>query len=62
MLEHEGRTLSAEELAGYWAELVDRYPIVSLEDGMAEEDWAGWARADRAARRAGCSSSATTCS
>ncbi len=42
VLEHEGRTLTAEEMAAYWAEMVDRYPIVSLEDGMAEEDWDGW--------------------
>jgi enolase len=42
VLEHEGRTLSADELTAYWAELAGRYPIVSLEDGMAEEDWAGW--------------------
>jgi enolase len=42
VLEHEGRTLSAAELAGYWAQLAGRYPIVSLEDGMAEEDWEGW--------------------
>jgi enolase len=42
VLEHEGRTLSAAELADYWADLADRYPIVSLEDGMAEEDWEGW--------------------
>jgi enolase len=42
VLEHEGRTLNAEELAAYWEELVGRYPIVSLEDGMAEEDWDGW--------------------
>jgi enolase len=42
VLEHEGRTLSADELATYWAALADRYPIVSLEDGMAEEDWGGW--------------------
>jgi enolase len=41
-LAHEGRTLSAEELAGYWADLADRYPIVSIEDGMDEEDWDGW--------------------
>ena len=41
-LESEGRTLSAQELGTYWAELADRYPIVSLEDGMAEEDWEGW--------------------
>ena len=43
VLEHEGRTLSADSLAGYWHELAGRYPIISLEDGMAQEDWAGWA-------------------
>jgi len=42
VLEHEGRTLSAEELAAYWVDLAARYPIVSIEDGMDEEDWAGW--------------------
>ena len=42
VLEHEGRTLSADELAGYWTELCARYPIVSIEDGMDEEDWDGW--------------------
>jgi len=41
-LEHEGRSLSAAELADYWADVVDRYPIVSIEDGMDEEDWDGW--------------------
>jgi enolase len=41
-LANEGRTLTAEELAGYWADLVARYPIVSIEDGMDEEDWSGW--------------------
>jgi enolase len=41
-LRHENRTLSADELAAYWAELAGRYPILSLEDGMAEEDWPGW--------------------
>jgi enolase len=41
-LEHEGRKLSSEELAAYWADLADRYPIVSIEDGMDEEDWDGW--------------------
>jgi enolase len=41
-LEHEGRTLTAVELADYWADLAARYPIVSIEDGMAEEDWDGW--------------------
>ncbi|MGI8557247.1 MAG: phosphopyruvate hydratase [Solirubrobacteraceae bacterium] len=43
VLEHEGRSLSSAQLASYWAELVGRYPIVSIEDGMDEEDWAGWA-------------------
>ncbi len=42
-LEHEGRTLSPEQLADYWGELADRYPIISIEDGMGEEDWRGWA-------------------
>jgi enolase len=41
-LEGEGRTLSSDEMVKYWIELCDRYPIVSLEDGMAEEDWEGW--------------------
>jgi enolase len=41
-LEHEGRRLSAVELAEYWADLCARYPIVSIEDGMDEEDWDGW--------------------
>ena len=42
VLEHEGRTLSSAELADYWAEIRDAYPVVSLEDGMDEEDWDGW--------------------
>ncbi len=41
-LEHEHRTLSAGELTDYWADLAGRYPIVSIEDGMGEEDWDGW--------------------
>jgi enolase len=41
-LEHEGRTLSSDEMAAYWADLAGRYPILSIEDGMDEEDWAGW--------------------
>jgi len=39
----EGRTLGASDFAGYLTDLVDRYPIVSIEDGMAEDDWDGWA-------------------
>jgi enolase len=42
VLEGEGRTLSSAELADYWIELVQKYPIVSIEDGMAEDDWDGW--------------------
>ncbi|MCB9373341.1 MAG: phosphopyruvate hydratase [Microthrixaceae bacterium] len=43
VLAGEGRTLSGAEMADFWADWVDRYPIVSIEDGMAEEDWDGWA-------------------
>jgi enolase len=43
----EGRLLKPEEMAAYYAELCERYPIVSIEDGMAEEDWAGWAELTR---------------
>jgi enolase len=38
-----GRTLSPTEMADFYADLCARYPIVSIEDGMAEEDWDGWA-------------------
>jgi enolase 1/2/3 len=38
----EGRTLTSDQLVEYWAELCGRYPIVSIEDGMAEDDWDGW--------------------
>ena len=44
----EGRQLTAAELVEYWVDLCDRYPIVSIEDGMAEEDWDGWAMLTRA--------------
>jgi enolase len=39
----EGRTLTSAEMVDYWEELAARYPIVSIEDGLAEEDWDGWA-------------------
>ncbi|MDO8209781.1 phosphopyruvate hydratase [Conexibacter sp. CPCC 206217] len=42
VLEHENRSLTAEEMAAYWAEMAGRYPIVSIEDGMDEGDWGGW--------------------
>jgi enolase len=41
-LEGEGRTLSSDDMVGYWEDLCGRYPIISIEDGMAEEDWDGW--------------------
>ncbi|MDQ1479325.1 MAG: enolase [Actinomycetota bacterium] len=42
-LRGEGRTLTSDDMVGYLATLCDRYPIVSIEDGMAEDDWEGWA-------------------
>ncbi len=44
VLAKEGRTLDSDELIDLWADWVARYPIVSLEDGLAEDDWAGWQR------------------
>jgi enolase len=41
-LEHENRSLTAAEMTDYWADLASRYPILSIEDGMDEEDWDGW--------------------
>ena len=41
-LEIEGRELTSEELTELWADWTNKYPIISLEDGMAEDDWAGW--------------------
>ena len=43
-LAREGRSLRTSELIDFWADWVSRYPIVSLEDGLAEDDWQGWAR------------------
>jgi enolase len=42
VLEHEGRVLTPEEMASYWADITSRYPVLSVEDGMDEEDWDGW--------------------
>ena len=42
VLQHEGRSLTSEEMAAYWEDACARYPIVSIEDGMDEEDWDGW--------------------
>jgi enolase len=40
--QREGKRMNAEDMVGFWTELVDRFPIISLEDGMAENDWKGW--------------------
>ena len=48
VLAGEGRTLSSDEFVGFWVDLCDRYPIVSIEDGMAEDDWDGWAALTKA--------------
>lgn len=40
----DNRKMTSDELAAYWAEWVAKYPIKSIEDGMAEDDWAGWAK------------------
>ena len=42
VLAGEGRSLSSAEMVDYWVDLVGRFPIVSIEDGMAEDDWDGW--------------------
>ena len=46
-LRREGVTLDSEELIGRYEAIVDRYPIVSIEDGLGEDDWAGWAMLTR---------------
>jgi enolase len=42
VLEHEDRTLSREEMVDYWEQLAGRFPVISIEDGMDEDDWDGW--------------------
>ncbi|EIF6153367.1 phosphopyruvate hydratase [Clostridium perfringens] len=42
ILEHEGKTLTAAEMVDFFEDWVNKYPIISIEDGMAEEDWEGW--------------------
>ena len=46
-LRREGRALTSEEMVDFYADWVDRFPIVSLEDGLAEQDWDGWAVLNR---------------
>jgi enolase len=42
VLASEDRRLSSDDMVGFWADWIERYPIVSIEDGMAEDDWDGW--------------------
>ena len=46
-LEGEGRTLSTDQMIGYYEELSSKYPIISIEDGLAEDDWAGWVQLNK---------------
>jgi enolase len=41
-LEHEGRSLTSAQLVDYWSDIASRYPVISIEDGLDEEDWDGW--------------------
>ncbi|MEY4165436.1 MAG: enolase [Actinomycetota bacterium] len=43
-LSGEGKVLDADEMVAWWTAIVDKYPIVSIEDGMAEDDWDGWGK------------------
>ena len=61
VLATEKRALTSEQMVDHWQAWAEKYPIVSIEDGMAEDDWRGWALLARASATA-CSSSATTCS
>ena len=47
----EGRKLSSEEMIGFWDEWVSSYPVVSIEDGLAEDDWSGWTKLTSAVGR-----------
>lgn len=44
VLARDGKRYSSDEMVDYWVQLIDRYPIISLEDGLAEDDWEGWAK------------------
>ena len=47
----DGKKLSVDEMVAYWVEWANKYPIVSIEDGMAEEDWEGWKKHNRCTRK-----------
>jgi enolase len=47
-LKSEGKKLSSEEMSGYYQELVNDYPVISIEDGLSEDDWTGWISMNKA--------------
>lgn len=47
-LKGEGRTLTSDQMIEYWSDLIEKYPIISIEDGLAEEDWEGWTNLTKA--------------
>ena len=51
VLKKEGRTLSGEEMVDFYEDWVNKYPIISIEDGLAEDDWDAWVLMQRAAGR-----------
>ena len=61
MLKKEGRTLSGEEMVDFYEAWVNKYPIISIEDGLAEDDWDSLGADAKAPGRPGCRSWATTC-
>src|SRR5690606_29830258 len=44
VLANEGKSLTGEQMVDFWADWVERYPIISIEDGLAENDWENWSR------------------
>ena len=56
------KKVSSDEMVDYWAGWVEKFPIRSIEDGLAEDDWEGWSKMNRAVGRSTCRSSATICS
>ena len=61
-LDGEGKRLDAAGMVDYLADLAARYPIASIEDGCAEDDWDGWGTADRASGQGWCNWSGMICS
>jgi enolase len=60
-LRKEGKMLSSEEMVAFWKNWVDQFPIVSIEDGLAQDDWEGWEDDDRRNGRPASRLWVTTC-